>query len=133
WGKLQIDNVLGVAGTNAATVGLDKLEQAGVLYHGLEVLGGGAILGGLILGAIAAFIIERELFKAAVFALAGAAFTFVGLMHGEAIGFAKSLPVAFSYLVVAGILMASAKYAKVTVASKVTRASEVRVASGSSH
>jgi AGZA family xanthine/uracil permease-like MFS transporter len=133
WGKLQIDNVLGVAGTNAAAVGLDKLEQAGVLYHGLEVLGGGAILGGLILGAIAAFIIERELFKAAVFALAGAAFTFVGLMHGEAIGFAKSLPVAFSYLTVAGILMVAAKYAKMTVAAKVTVGSEVTVAPGSTH
>ena len=31
-----------------------------MLYHGLEVLGGGAILGGLILGAIGVFIIDRE-------------------------------------------------------------------------
>ena len=60
WGKLQIDNALGAAGTNAAAVGFDKLGQVGVLYHGLEVLGGGAILGGLVLGAIAAFIIDRE-------------------------------------------------------------------------
>jgi AGZA family xanthine/uracil permease-like MFS transporter len=127
WGKLQIDNVLGVAGTNAAAVGLDKLAQAGVLYHGLEVLGGGAILGGLILGAIAAFIIERELFKAALFALAGSVFTFVGLMHGEAIGLAQSLPVAFSYLVVAGILMILAKYAKATVVSKVVVEAEATV------
>lgn len=117
WGKLQIDNALGAAGSSAATLGLDKLGQSGVLYHGLEVLGGGAILGGLMLGAIASFIIERELFKAALFALAAAACTFVGLIHGEAIGFAQSLPVAFSYLTVAGILLVSAKYAKVTVAS----------------
>jgi AGZA family xanthine/uracil permease-like MFS transporter len=34
WGKLMIDNALGAAGTNAATVGLDKLGQVGVLYHG---------------------------------------------------------------------------------------------------
>ena len=53
WGKLQIDNALGAAGTNAAAVGIDKLGQIGVLYHGLAVLGGGAILGGLMLGAIA--------------------------------------------------------------------------------
>lgn len=127
WGKLQIDNALGAAGTDAATVGLDKLGQVGVLYHGLEVLGGGAILGGLILGAIAAFIIERELFKAALFALAGSVFTFVGLMHGEAIGLAQSLPVAFSYLAVTGILMVLAKYAKVTVVSKVVVEAEVTV------
>lgn len=110
WGKLQIDNALGAAGTNAATVGLDKLGQVGVLYHGLEVLGGGAILGGLILGAIAAFIIDRQLLKAAAFAMAGAACTFVGLIHGEAIGFAKSLPIAFSYLAVAVLLLVLAKH-----------------------
>jgi AGZA family xanthine/uracil permease-like MFS transporter len=118
WGKLQIDNALGAAGTSAATLGLDKLGKVGVLYHGLEVLGGGAILGGLMLGAIAAFVIERELVKAAMFALAAAACTFVGLMHGEAIGFGQSLPVAFSYLSVAGILLVSAKYAEIIPAAK---------------
>ena len=118
WGKLQIDNALGAAGTSASTLGLDKLGDAGVLYHGLEVLGGGAILGGLMLGAIASFIIERELVKAAMFAFAAATCTFVGLMHGEAIGFAKSLPVAFSYFAVAGILLFLAKFGKVTAASE---------------
>ena len=61
WGKLQIDSALGAAGTNVATVGLDKLGQVGVLYHGLEVLGGGAILGGLVLGAIGAFVIDKQI------------------------------------------------------------------------
>ena len=60
WGKLQIDSALGAAGTNAAAVGFDKLGQVGVLYQGLEVLAGGAILAGMILGAIAAFVIDRE-------------------------------------------------------------------------
>src|SRR6185295_5255273 len=45
WGKTQIDSALGAAGTNAAAVGMDKLDQTGVLYHGLEILGGGATLG----------------------------------------------------------------------------------------
>ena len=60
WGKLQIDNALGAAGTNAAAVGLDKLGANGVLYEGLAVLGGGAILGGLVLAAIAVFVIDRQ-------------------------------------------------------------------------
>src|SRR3954468_950348 len=68
WGKLLIDSALGAAGTNAATVGFDKLGQVGVLYHGLEVLGGGAILSGLVLAAMAAFIIDRKFTKAAGFA-----------------------------------------------------------------
>ncbi len=36
WCKLQIDNSLGAAGTNAAAVGIDKLAQTGVLYEGLK-------------------------------------------------------------------------------------------------
>ena len=84
WAKNQIDGALGAAGTTASAVGLDKLGDQGVLYHGLSVLGGGATLGGLMLAAIAVFIIEREFFKAAGFAVAGAVLTFFGLMHGEA-------------------------------------------------
>ena len=50
WGKLPIDSALGAAGTSVSQIGLDKLAQVGVLYHGLEVLAGGAILAGMILG-----------------------------------------------------------------------------------
>ena len=111
WGKLMIDNALGAAGTNAATVGIDKLAGMGVLYHGLELLGGGAILGSLILAAIAACIIDRAFTKAAGFALAGAVLTFFGFMHSEAIGVMKTPLVALSYLGVAGVLYGCARYA----------------------
>src|SRR3989475_5579189 len=60
WGKLLIDNSLTAAGTTAAAIGVEKLGQVGVLYQGLAVMGGGAILGGLVLGAIAAFTIDRS-------------------------------------------------------------------------
>jgi AGZA family xanthine/uracil permease-like MFS transporter len=115
WGKLQIDNVLGAAGTSAAQVGLDKLAQTGVLYHGLAVLGGGAILGGLMLGAIAVFVIERAFVKASAFALASAALTFFGFMHGEAIGIGQTPTVAVAYLAVAAILFGCAKFATTEV------------------
>jgi AGZA family xanthine/uracil permease-like MFS transporter len=118
WGKLQIDNVLGAAGTNAAAVGFDKLQQVGVLYHGLAVLGGGSILGGLVLGAIGAFVIDREFEKAAAFALAGSVLTFFGFMHGEAIGVFQTPAVAVSYLAVSGILF-GCKFATTTAAAPV--------------
>jgi len=114
WGKLQIDNSLGALGTNAAAVGLDKLAQNGVLYKGLEVLGGGAILAGLILGAIGVFVIEREFMKAAYFAAAGAILTFFGFIHGEKIGFGQTPAVAVSYLAVAAVLLYCAKFAIVS-------------------
>ena len=57
-----------------------------MLYHGLEVLGGGAILTGLVLGAIGAFIIDKKFAEASAFAAAGAVLTFFGFMHGESVG-----------------------------------------------
>jgi AGZA family xanthine/uracil permease-like MFS transporter len=114
WGKLQIDNTLGAIGTNAGAIGLDKLAQNGVLYKGLEVLGGGAILAGLVLGAIGVFVIEREFIKAAYFAAAGAILTFFGFIHGEKIGFGQTPAVAVSYLAVAGVLLYCAKFAIVS-------------------
>src|ERR1700730_421565 len=114
WGKLQIDNSLAAAGTNVAAIGLDKLAQTGVLYHGLQVLGGGAILAGLILGAIGVFIIEREFMKSAYFAAAGALLTFFGFIHGEKIGFGQTPAVSVSYLAVAAVLVYCAKFALVS-------------------
>jgi AGZA family xanthine/uracil permease-like MFS transporter len=114
WGKLQIDNALGAAGTDAATVGIDKLAQMGVLYNGLKVMGGGSILAGLVLGAIAVFIIERQFMKSAAFALVGAVLTFFGFMHGEAIGIGQTPLVAVSYLAISGLLAACAKFATVS-------------------
>jgi AGZA family xanthine/uracil permease-like MFS transporter len=121
WGKLQIDNALGAAGTSAGAIGFEKLGQLGVLYHGLEVMGGGSILSGLVLGAVAAFIIDRQFMKAAGFALAGAALTFFGFMHGEKIGIGQTLVVAVSYLIVSAILVGCAKFATLTA----TPASEI--------
>jgi hypothetical protein len=60
WGTGQIDNVLNAAGTSAAKVGTDALAKAGVVYDGLKILGGGAILAGMLLGAIAAFLIDKR-------------------------------------------------------------------------
>jgi AGZA family xanthine/uracil permease-like MFS transporter len=118
WGKLQIDSALGAAGTSAAAVGFDKLGQVGILYHGLEVLGGGAILAGLVLAAIGVFVIERDFAKAAAFALAGAVLTFFGFMHGEAIGIGRSPAVAASYFIVAAVLYGCAKFAVAGTAPK---------------
>jgi AGZA family xanthine/uracil permease-like MFS transporter len=113
WGKSQIDGALGAAGTNAGAVGLDKLSQTGVLYNGLEVLGGGATLAGIVLAAITVFIIDREFNKAAAFAASGAILSFFGFIHGEAIGIGRSPAVAVSYLVIAIILIACERFAEV--------------------
>src|SRR5216110_1454620 len=124
WAKLQIDTMLGATLSAAERVGglagdkvvavksaaIASLPQQGVLYHGLEVMGGGSILAGLVLGAIGVFIIEREFVKASAFALSGAIMTYFVFMHGEAVGIGGGLGVtpgvALAYAVMAGGLFA---------------------------
>lgn len=121
WALVAINGALAAAGTivpamtpEAKETLVAAMRNEGVLYHGLEVLGGGSILGGLILGAIAVFIIDRKLVNAAGFALAGAVLTFFGFMHGERIGLAQTPVVAVSYLILAVVLFAVAKLATAT-------------------
>jgi adenine/guanine/hypoxanthine permease len=118
WGKVQIDGALGAVGTTASAVGLDKLAQGGVLYHGLSLVGGGATLAGIVLGSVAALIIDKEFKKAACFAGAGAVLTFFGLIHSEAIGLARTPVVAASYAACALFLLVFAKRAQEAAASE---------------
>lgn len=106
WGTTQINNALGAAGTDAGKVGMDVLANNGVLYEGLQILGHGATLCGIILGSIAVMIIDGKLTKAAAFAAVGSLLTFFGLIHSEAIGIMKMPSVAAAYLVVALFLYA---------------------------
>ena len=106
WAKTQIDGTLAAAGTSVAQVGLDKLAATGVLYHGLETLGGGSVLAGMILGAIAVFIIDNKLKTAAIWAFVGAALAFIGLIHGAQLGWAVSPLVALGYALFGGLCFA---------------------------
>jgi len=116
WCKTLMDGALGAAGTNAAAVGFDKLGNNGVLYQGLQTTGGGAILTGLVLAAVGAFVIDKKFVNAAAFALVGAVLTFFGFMHGEAIGIAVTPTVAVAYLIVAAFLFALSRYPAVASA-----------------
>jgi len=112
WGLNVINSSLAAAGivTVSNQLAGSMLDQ-GIYYRGLEILGGGSTLGGLILGATAVCIIGRHMVKAAGFALAGAILTFFGLMHGSRVGIAQSPLVSSSYLIVSLLLVACAKFA----------------------
>jgi adenine/guanine/hypoxanthine permease len=127
WAKLMIDTGMASMTSAMQTVGglspeklaevktaaIMSLPQQGVIYHGLEVMGGGSILTGLVLGAIGVFVIERDFVKASAFALAGAVLTYFGFMHGEAVGvgggFGVTPSVALAYAVVAAGFLALGK------------------------
>ena len=114
WATVLISGALGAAGLMFPAVHapefVAKMEQNGVLFKGLETMGGGSIVTGLVLGAIAVFIIERKFINASAFALAGAVLTFFGFMHGEQIGIAVTPTVAVAYAIVAAFLFGLSKY-----------------------
>jgi AGZA family xanthine/uracil permease-like MFS transporter len=109
WAQTQIDGALTAAGTSAAQVGFDKLASTGVVYRGLELLGGGAVLAGMMLGAIAVFIIDRDFRQASFYAAAAAILAYFGFIHGDKLGIGVSPTVALGYLLVAGICVVAGR------------------------
>ncbi len=105
WASGLVDSTLSAAGTTAAKVGLANLENAGVIYAGLVSLGQGAILAGMVLGAIGALIIDRRFEMAAGYCFFGAGLAFIGLIHGPKVGWAISPKVALGYAMAGATLL----------------------------
>jgi AGZA family xanthine/uracil permease-like MFS transporter len=109
WASGLIDNALAAAGTNAAKVGDDALNNAGVIYTGLLKLGEGAVLAGLLLGAIGAFMIDRRFLWAAGYSALSGALTCVGLIHGAKVSVdfdAVQLKIALGYFFISLVCLA---------------------------
>lgn len=97
WASGLMDNALAAAGTSAAQVGDEALRNAGLVYTGTALFGGGAILAGMVLGAIVAFIVDKQFGWAAGYCLAGAVLSFVGLIHGTKVGWNVGGQIALGY------------------------------------
>jgi AGZA family xanthine/uracil permease-like MFS transporter len=106
WAQGYMDNALAAAGTTAQKVGYAAIAQSGTVYEGTAILGGGAVLAGLILGSITAFIIDRSFVWAAGYALGGAALAFIGLIHGAKVEWNANGQVALGYLFAGLVLLA---------------------------
>jgi AGZA family xanthine/uracil permease-like MFS transporter len=102
WAQGQVDGALQAAGANAADL-LEAMSVNGVLYDGLATLGAGAILSGLVIGAIAVFLIDHKPRLAAAYALAGAILSYFGFIHGSQVGFGVSPTIALGYLLMAAL------------------------------
>ncbi|EIV95527.1 permease [Frankia sp. QA3] len=115
WAAGLIDNTVttavGVASSLNPAVNLKvtdaDLEGNSVLLHGLHTLGDGAVLAGLVLGSIVAFIIDKRFISAAVASAAGAVLSFIGLIHAEKVEWdAGGGQVALGYLFLAVVCAA---------------------------
>jgi adenine/guanine/hypoxanthine permease len=112
WASGYIDDALHAAGTTAAHVGSAALSSAGVVYDGLHTLGNGAVLAGMVLGAIAVFLIDRRFLRAAAFCMLGAGLTIVGLIHGNEVHIFTDASIALGYAL-AGVTCALLHFLRV--------------------
>jgi AGZA family xanthine/uracil permease-like MFS transporter len=98
WAGGLMDNAMAAAGTTASKLGEGALTNAGLVYAGNALFGGGAILAGMVLGAIVVFIIDKKFVAGAIYCFIGAALGFVGLIHAPRVGWAVGGQVALGYL-----------------------------------
>ena len=114
WAKTQVDGALGISGIHGPSAEqLGALSNSGVLYHGMGITGGGAVLAGLLLGAIAVFVIDRRFNWAAVYAGAATLLSFYGFVHAEKLQTNASPSVTFGFaLVFVTFLIMAIKQAK---------------------
>lgn len=106
WAGDLVKNALSAVGVKEITPEVEaQLAGANILIRGFEVLGGGAVLTGIVLSATAVYVIDGKLRAAALFISAGAVFSFFGLMHSRELGIMQSPTLVVTYLLVAGLLL----------------------------
>jgi AGZA family xanthine/uracil permease-like MFS transporter len=104
WGTGLMDNALAAAGTTADKVGESALTDAGLVYSGLKILGEGAVLAGMVLGSIVAFILMHRFWSSAIAAGVGAVLSWIGLIHASEVAWAAQPEVALGYAFLAAVL-----------------------------
>lgn len=104
WATGQVDNALAAAGTNAAEVGTAALIGAGVIADGMRLLGQGAVLVGILIGAITCFVIDRKMYAAAITSTIAAVLSYFGLINAYEVGINASPGVTLGYIFLAVVL-----------------------------
>ncbi len=105
WATGQVDNALAAAGTSASEVGFDNLSNAGTIYDGLSTLGEGAVLAGMVLGAIAVFMIDRNFLWAAGYSVFGAGLAAIGLIHSPEVAWFDNPGIVLGYLFMGAVCL----------------------------
>ena len=105
WTRNAVNIALSAAGTNASEVGYEAINVAGLNYDGMEALGAGSIIVGMLLGSAAVFIIDRKFLRAATVAGITAVLSFFGIIHSVEIAINANFDMTLGYVLVAIVLV----------------------------
>jgi adenine/guanine/hypoxanthine permease len=101
----KVGGVLQVGGITNDQVFTDQLSQQGIHWAGHQIMSQGAIVSGLIWGALVAYLIDAKTKLSAGFAFAGALLTLIGVIHAPTLGWYPNSIAAGYALLGAVILM----------------------------
>jgi AGZA family xanthine/uracil permease-like MFS transporter len=114
WGLLMVETGLKAAGKTLYQAGLPVFAGS-IAIHGMITLERGFIFTSMILAAIGVFLLEREFFRAAWWALAAALFSAIGIIHAYELtpggivsrfGFFAAPEFVVGYLILFGLFLA---------------------------
>ena len=106
WAQNQIDGALAAAGTSGRRrSGWTSSPGNGVIYHGLQLFGGGGTLTGLMLGCDRRVHHRPPVRPGRHVCAAAAVLAFFGFINGTALGFGNSAPIALGYLLMGGLCL----------------------------
>jgi AGZA family xanthine/uracil permease-like MFS transporter len=97
----QLDTALDAAGTTASDVGYSALASAGVYYEGMVIVSAGAVMVGLLWGAIGVFAIDKKWAPATLVAVLSAALSYFGIVHASKVMIGGAPDMAIGYLIMA--------------------------------
>lgn len=108
WGQTQVENA--IAACSVATPSLAAFESVGIHWLGFDVLGGGAILIGIIWASILVFMMEKNEKGVCVASGIGALLAFFGIIHAPAVGFCVAPGAAIGYVGLAVLSVVVLRY-----------------------
>lgn len=106
WGGVMISNAVNSAGGNPADIPAEVFASNGIHLSGLQTLGTGAIIVGILWASITVFLIDKKEKEAIGITLLAAVLSFFGIVHAPAVGFAASIEIFLGYVILAGIIFA---------------------------
>jgi AGZA family xanthine/uracil permease-like MFS transporter len=95
----QLSGLIDSSSAVLATQLPSSLLQSGIHYSGEQLLAYGAIITGLIWGAITALLIDRKFYQAGAFSFAAAVLTLFGIVHAAQLGWYFSSQIFYAYLI----------------------------------
>jgi AGZA family xanthine/uracil permease-like MFS transporter len=108
--NLLVTKMTSLGQTIAGQVSLSSSEsiaamlQGGIHWTGQSALSQGAILSGLLWGAMVALMVDGSFLKAAGFSLAAFLLSLLGLIHSAQLGITLS-PISWGYVIICGVLV----------------------------